>query len=211
MKNLPAKKASIEIVEVNVPTNVSDRSVPKLAGLTDEEHQLGLKLQTEIPGTVERVLAVGRDLATAHESLCRPGRSSSFADFCDHYLPSIDRKTLDRWRLAYVNFRSLLTDGDGEYGQACPYSENIRLTALYRLSATDVTEADRRTAVEAAKNGKVVDVKLASAIVGKKEVTSPVKKYRKKISLPAGQVILSLNHQDWRQALSEALGELDQT
>jgi hypothetical protein len=210
MNSLSIKNAARETVEENMPIDTAIRHVPKLPGVTDEEHQLGLKLQTEIPGTVARVLVVGKDLATAHESLCRPGRASSFADFCDHYLPSIDRKTLDRWRLAYVNFRSLLTDSEDEYGHACPYSENIRLTALYRLSATDVTDADRRTAVEAAKNGKVVDVKLASAIVGKKGGTPPAKKYRKKISLPAGCITLSLNHQDWVQALSEALGELDQ-
>lgn len=210
MKNVPATELSTEIVELNLPTPSAERRVPKLEGVTDEEHRLGLQLQTEIPGTVERVLAVGKDLATAHESLCRPGRSSTFAAFCDYYLPSLERKTLDRWRLCYVSFRALLKNSDDKYGNTCPYSENIRLTALYRLSATDVTDADRRTAIEAAKNGKIVDVKLAAAIVGKRSGTAAEKKYRKKISLPGGHVTLSLNHQDWAQALSEALGELQE-
>jgi hypothetical protein len=202
------KNTSLATIEEATELHIEAR-VQKLAGVTDEEHELGLTLQTEIPGTVERVLAVGRNLASAHESLCRPGRSSTYAEFCTHYLPSIDRKTLDRWRLAYVNFNVLLGDGESEYGQACPYSENIRLTALYRLSATDVTDSDRKTAVDAAKNGKIVDVKLAAAIVGKKSQVSSDKKFRKKISLPAGHITLAINHQDWKQALSEALGELE--
>lgn len=177
-------------------------------GFTDEEHELGLKLQREVPNTLAHVFAVGKMLDAAHQSLCGPGRSSTFGDWCEYYLPSIDRKTLDRWRLAYANFQPLLADDGAEGGHACLPSENIRLTAIYRLSASDATDADRKTAIDAARNGKVVDVKFANLLVGKRLSPTTTKTFRKNIELPAGKVTLSLNHDDWAQALSEALREI---
>jgi hypothetical protein len=205
MKKLPPIENAL--VDVALATEVPHTTDN---GFTDDEQSIGRQLQELAPTTIARILLVGQKLAEAHASLSRRGRGSKYPDFCEEFLPTIDQKTLDRWRQTYEGFCNVVSITP-EIGTDCPYLSNLRLTAMYRLTRPGVTDDLRNAALTLAKTGLVVTEKLAASLVNGNDM--PQKQattiHRKKVPLPSGTVRISINHPDFKEALMEAISLLE--
>ncbi len=175
---------------------------------TDDEHMTGLQLADSVPTTVLHIYQVGEMLWQAHQSFCQRGRGSLWKKFCKEYLPAMDRKTLDRWRIAYDKFRDLVKDKNG--GPLCPHFGNIRLTALYRLAKADATDGHRRAALALAERGITVNEKLAGSLVAGDAPVKNSRRERKPVkSLVNGAVEVRSEDGNFLQVLMAAIEELE--
>lgn len=175
---------------------------------TPEEHRLGLELQKMMPTTVAHILLVGSKLSEAHTKLSKRGPDSLYPQFCADFLPTLDQKTLDRWRLSFEGFRNLVPID--EKGTDCPYLSNVRLTAMYQLTKPGVTDEQRKAALAVAETGTIVTERIAASIInangsGSVSKTKTASIHRKTLLLPSGKVRIAINHEDFKQALQEAL------
>ncbi len=189
--------------------------------------QLGRECREHLDQTQEHILHVAVRIAAAKEMLTKSGgRGSEFPRWLARHLPEMHQKTADRlasiakaFHLKPDNLSSFLATAD-----------NFRLTALYELSNPSASDAAREEALSKANSGTLITLGVASELVKKHQVVeyvsatvspntnrpapdAPVEKsnktFQKTISLPAGNVTVSINHDDVGQALKEALLELD--
>lgn len=156
------------------------------------------------------IFEVGRELSIAFqkfaaENLAR-GRNSRYGRWLRTYLPAFERKTLDRWRLAYDKFAPLL---EPEIRTGClDFLKFLPLTTIYALCQQDVTDAQRRMAIAAAQLQCLVDKEVLSRILPR-SIHLKSQAYEKVITLPAGEIRITINHDDFGRALQEALWELE--
>ena len=204
-KKLPAAVESSDQVPTAAPVV---GSMQKLIDFTDQEHETGLQLAHRMPTTVLHMLQTGQMLARVHASLCQRGRGSLWKKFCHEYLPAMDRKTLDRWRLAFDKFKNLLEDTKS--GKPAAPLGNVRLTALYRLTKSDASDGHRRAALVLAERGITVTEKLAASLVAgdSPRSSSPPRKQVK--SLVNGAVEVRSDDGNFLTVLKAALEELEQ-
>ncbi len=182
-----------------------DPTVAKPNEFLDDEHSLGCEIRRIVSLTIIAILLIGRELSVAFDLFSKRGRGSLYPLFLATYLPTVDRKTADRWRLAYSCFRTLVSLDDNR--TQCPEMEKIRLTAVYRLCRGDATPAHREAALALARNGVVVTQELAASLVrgdrGPVPPTSPRK--TRSFEVPNGKVSVRVDDGDIFLALTKAL------
>lgn len=182
-----------------------DLAIAKPSEFLDDEHSLGYEIRRIVSQTILAVLVTGRELSVAFDLLSKRGRGSLYPLFLATYLPTMDRKTADRWRTAYQCFRTLLALDD--HRTQCPECENLRLSAVYRLCRSDATADHRKAALGLARNGVVVTQELAASLVkgdrGPVSQTSPRKSHS--IEVPNGKVSVRVEDGDIISALTIAL------
>lgn len=186
--------------------SADDQDCPvKPTEFMDDEHSLGCEIRRIVSLTILAVLVTGRELSVAFDLLSKRGRGSLYPLFLATYLPTLDRKTADRWRTAYQCFRTLIALDD--HRTMCPECENLRLSAVYRLCRNDATAAHREAALALARNGVVVTQELAASLVkgdrGKVSQSSPRK--TRSIEVPNGKVSVQVDDGDILTALTKAL------
>ena len=189
-------------VSVTSPTEI----LPKPIEFDEEIHALGLKLRTAISVTLRAaVCEVGKLVSEAHSKLVDEnkavkGRGSLYGLWLETYVPTADRKTLDRWRSAYEQLVPLIQ----EIPTACPdLLDRFEATAIYTLCHKRVTKEHRLVLLRLANDGQKVNQKMVNAIVGSRNSSTSTMQ-KKLIEIPAGKVTLLINHSDFRQALAEA-------
>jgi hypothetical protein len=169
-----------------------------------DEHSLGCGIRKMVALTILSVLVIGRELVCAFQLLSKRGRGSLFPVFLATYLPTIDRKTADRWRAAYECFRELIPLDDDQ--TECPEIEKIRLTALYRLSKTDVTNSQRKAALALAGQGVIVTEKIAVSLVkGDNAARHSPQRRKRTIQIPNGVIEIRVTDDDVLAALQNAI------
>jgi len=173
-------------------------------GFTKFEHDAGLNLSREIPGTVAKVFTVGKLLAEVHDSICKRGSTSLYGAWVKEYLPSLERRSVDRWRAAYQAFAPLLEAEASR--QAC--LDRFSITAIYKLSEKRATLANRKAALLLAEQQEIT-AGLASQLVNGSAKNSATAN-RLKIDLEGlGTVNVKLEgSDDFAGALSSALKKL---
>lgn len=177
----------------------------------DDDLARGDRVRRIVALTVLRaVFEVGLELSAAFhkfdEMKVARGRNSKYGAWLQRYLPAFDRKTLDRWRTAYEKFAPLVKQ---EIETGClDYFNHFQLTAVYDLCISTVTEQQRREALCLAKAGVQIGTEQVAQIL-RPPTSEGEMPFQRTISLPAGQVLISINHDDFRQALQEAIWELD--
>lgn len=171
----------------------------------DDEHSLGCEIRRIVSLTIMAILLIGRELSVAFDLFSKRGRGSLYPLFLATYLPTVDRKTADRWRLAYSCFCGLVALDDNR--TQCPEIEKIRLTAVYRLCRSDASDAHREAALGLARKGVVVTQELAASLVkgecGRSGKSTPRKSRSIKVS--NGTVEVRVADGDVVAALTKAL------
>lgn len=178
----------------------------------DEDHARGILIRKVVTLTVQAaVLGVGKLASETYQKMLlekKPvnGRNSIYGLWLRVYVPALERKTIDRLRRVFELFHPLLQETETP---CLDCLERFDLTALYLLVESRVTDDDRRDALKMAMRGKRIDAKLARSIAGesvmKDDDGRKADRHKKTIKLPAGNVTLTINHSDFRQALKEAL------
>lgn len=182
----------------------ADVTLERLAEFHDDEHSLGCVVKGMLAQSIWGLLLLGRELSVAFELLSKRGRGSLYPLFLSTYLPTIDRKTADRWRTAYACFKTLLPID--EDGTICPEIERFRLTAIYRLCRSDAAEAHRKAALAMANQGVVVSENMAASLVKGDAAKSAAPRLRKHtIELANGAVEVRVSDDDVAAALRSAL------
>ncbi|MFO0791001.1 MAG: hypothetical protein U0805_16200 [Pirellulales bacterium] len=177
----------------------------------DEDRARGDRVRRIVALTVLRaIFEVGPELSTAFHKFDRlglaHGRNSQYGKWLQAYLPAFDRKTLDRWRDAYEKFAPLL---ENEIQTGClDFFNRFQLTAVYALCRSTVTDSQRREAIRLAQSGALINMRQLTAILARKASNSN-KVFKKTIAIPAGHIKVSINHDDFRQALQEAIWQID--
>lgn len=185
-------------------TAPSGVELTKPAEFETDEHSLGCGLRAIVAVTILSVMLAGRELSVAFALLSKRGRGSFYPLFLATYLPTVDRKTADRWRAAYECFRPLLPLDDDR--TECPEIEKIRLTALYRLCKGDATESQRKAALVLAEQGVTVTEKMAASLVKGDDTAAHAPRRRKRtIELDNGTVEVRVDGDDVATALRKAL------
>jgi len=207
----PAEVTASAATNRQTPEHVAFREPtcpPRLPEFDEDDHLRGLRMRMVAAlSKIQVVFGVGKELSEGYAKLegdKKPvkGRGSLYGKWLETYLPTFDRKTLDRWRLAYDKFSPLL---DEEIRTRClDFFDRFELSAVYALCRREVTDKQRRFAIEIALAGDAVNKKKVNAIVENPLKCQP-SFYRKPISIPAGKVTIAINHPDFRQALKEAL------
>lgn len=201
-------------VAVNPPATTKVQAKPKSAkaqgdmqqnGFTKFEHEAGVNLSREIPGTVAKVFAIGKLLAEVHDSICKRGSTSLYGAWLKEYLPSLERRSVDRWRAAYQAFAPLLAAEESR--QAC--LDRFSITAIYKLSEKKATLANRKTAILLAEEQEVTAGLAAQLVNGSAKRSATAN--RLKIDLKGvGTVNVKLEgSDDFAGALSSALKQLN--
>lgn len=181
-------------------------------------HELGQQFREYLEGAKHHFIDMAVVLAAAKAEVGRAGCDSGFPAWLAEHAPELDRKTVDRLVSIATAFR-LNTDNVSTFK---PLAERFRLTALYQLSGENVPEKARTEALAGAEAGRTVTLADAKELIEKNTITSYLKSgngrakkprtktYRRTIALPAGKIQLAINHEDYRQALTEALDLVDE-
>jgi hypothetical protein len=170
----------------------------------DDEHSIGCVVKGMLAQSIWGLLLLGRELSVAFELLSKRGRGSLYPLFLSTYLPTIDRKTADRWRTAYACFKKLLPIDEDRTD--CPEIERFRLTAIYRLCRSDASESHRKAALALANQGVVVSENMAASLVKGDAAKSAAPRLRKHtIELANGAVEIRVDDDDVATALRSAL------
>ena len=169
-----------------------------------DEHSLGCVVKNMLTQSIWGLLLLGRELSVAFELLSKRGRDSLYPLFLSTYLPTVDRKTADRWRTAYDRFKTLLPID--EDGTICPEIERFRLTAIYRLCRSDASDAHRKAALALARQEVVISEKMAASLVKGDAVSPAAPRHRKRtIQLENGTVEIRVLDDDDAATLRNAL------
>lgn len=169
-----------------------------------DEHSLGCGIRRMAALTILSVLVIGRELVCAFQLLSKRGRGSLYPVFLATYLPTVDRKTADRWRAAYECFRALIPLDEDR--TECPEIEKIRLTALYRLCKGDATESQRKAALALAEQGVTVTEKMAASLVKGDGAAAHAPRRRKRtIQIPNGVIEVRVSDDNVIAALHNAI------
>jgi hypothetical protein len=212
--NLPESNADPAEASETVPsTEKSDPSSgasnpPTESEFDDEDRRRGLELQKHLTFTVATaIFVIGKLCSQSHEKLAQKksgrGRNSLYGKWLDAYVPNFERKTLDRWRVAYELFAPLVAE---QIGTACPdFLENFELSAIYLLCRPTVSAGDRMAAIGRALAGE----KVLARSISTSAIQTAIQSYKTTIELPAGTVKIAINHSDFLQALREAIHEIE--
>ena len=177
---------------------------PQPPDFRDDEHSLGCVVREMLAQSIWGLLLLGRELTAAFDLLSKRGRGSLYPRFLSDYLPTIDRKTSDRWRAADAGFKSLLPIDEDR--TECPEIERFRLTAIYRLCRSDASESHRRAALALAKQGVAISEQLAASLVKGDAAKPAALRLRKHtITLANGAVEVRVVGDDVAAALRSAL------
>jgi hypothetical protein len=177
----------------------------------DEDRECGSRVRMIVALSVlKAVFGLGCELSRVfhkfeHLHQTR-GRASKYGNWLKTYLPTFERKTLDRWRIAYEKFAPLV--GEEMQTPCLDYFNAFELSSIYALCRNSVTDDHRLCAMEKAKSGEAIDKRVLAKILPTKSDHSTAL-YRKHFSLPAGNITITINHDDFRQALTEAIWEID--
>lgn len=173
----------------------------------DDEHSIGCVVTNMLAQSIWGLLLLGRELSVAFELLSKRGRGSLFPTFLATYAPVLDRKAADRYRNAYICFKSLLPIDEDRTD--CPEVERFRLTAIYRLCRSDASEAHRQAALALAQQGVVVSEQMATSLVKGDAAKTTAPRLRKHtINLENGTVEVRLSDGNIAAALQHALAEV---
>lgn len=189
------------------PANASRSALAQPLEFRDDEHSLGCVVNDMLAQSILSLLLLGRELSVAFELLSKRSRDSLYPLFLSTYLPTVDRKTADRWRAAYARFRTLLPiDGDRTDCPELAALERFRLTAIYRLCRSDASDAHRKAALALADQGVTVSEQMAASLV-KGDAAKPAALRRRKrtIQLDNGTVEIRVLDGDDAAALRNAL------
>lgn len=168
----------------------------------DEDQARGERVRDILHVTaMTAIFEVGLELSRAFQKFAAAnlarGRNSRYGRWLRTYL----RKTLDRWRTAYDKFSPLL---EPEIRTGClDFLNFLPLTTIYALCQQDVTDAQRRMAIAAAQTDCLVNKEMLTRILlGRFRLESRL--YEKIITLPAGEIRIAINHDDFGRALQDA-------
>ncbi len=177
------------------------------SGFDEEDRRRGRELRKHIGLTIlKAIFVVGRLCCEAHEKLASRkavrGRGSLYGEWTRTFAPGIDPKPLGRVRLAYIVFAPLICK---QIGTECPdFIEDFDISAIYLLCRSSFTLEDRMRAIGLARSGEKITAKsIATSMARASEL------HRKVISLPTGTVRIAINHNDFVQALREAIHEIE--
>ena len=201
-----------------------DTSLVVLGEINEQLEILGRECRDHFDRTRSQFLEMAVRIAAAKDLLTKNGgRGSEYPKWLARHLPEIDQKTADRWAAVARAFKLKLDT----LSTFVPLAKNFKVTALYQLAGPSVPEAARQEAIEQAKANKPITPGIAAEYVQKhtkiqylrvENVGShsgfpkhPTKRlFRKAIQLQAGTIRIAILHEDFRQALTEALGALNQ-
>jgi len=197
-----ARASADHLAAADAAPEALDRHKP--AEFEIDEHSLGCGIRRMAALTILSVLVIGRELVCAFQLLSKRGRGSLYPVFLATYLPTVDRKTADRWRAAYECFRELIPLDEDR--TECPEIEKIRLTALYRLCKGDATESQRKAALALAEQGVTVTEKMAASLVKGDGAAAHAPRRRKRtIQIPNGVIEVRVSDDNVIAALENAL------
>lgn len=174
--------------------------------------QLGDESLALLNGAKRASIRLAVPLHEAKAILCSVGRGSNFPAWCKHHVPELSRKTVDRLVSVAIVF-GINWDNVSDFARL---ADQFRMTALYRLASPDVPDAARMEAVLAAQAGEDVTTDYVERVLlGDRSPdffedhprinVNSVQVFTKTIPLVAGQVTVTINHDDFAQALTEAL------
>lgn len=178
---------------------------------TAKELAIGARLKLGLPTSTVGLFIAGKDLAEVYDLLSVRDRRELFPTFVQTFVPTVDAKTVVRWKACYLAFRSIIPELDKIEIEGV-FLEQIELRALWALSKESVTDDVRKAAIALAKAGTTVTEEIAQSLV--KSSTSKERTTRRRLNhleivLPSGYVHIAAEHKDFKQSLQEALTLVD--